>query len=221
MTKKRLIIIDDHPIFIQGVSLVIDGSGTFAVVGQAVNWAEALLLAETEKPDLAIVDLNLGDEDGLELIKVFHDRYPRLVTVVLSMMSERCYAERCLAAGARGYIMKDEASSVLIEALTTIASGGVWLSDSERARYFDARFDPAPSRDRNDRDSSLATLSDRQLQIMQLLGKGFGTIDIAGRLSISRKTVEAHKDQLKKKLGCSTVQELIRLAIEWTAGIAR
>lgn len=221
MTKKRLIIIDDHPIFIQGVSLVIDGSGTFAVVGQAANRAEALLLAETEKPDIAIVDLNLGDEDGLELIKVFHDRYPRLVTVVLSMMGERCYAERCLAAGARGYIMKDEASSVLIEALTTIASGGVWLSDSERARYIDARFDPAPSRDRSDRDSSLATLSDRQLQIMQLLGKGFGTIDIAERLSISRKTVEAHKDQLKKKLGCSSVQELIRLAIEWTAGISR
>lgn len=221
MTKKRLIIIDDHPIFIQGVSLVIDGSGTFAVVGQAANREEALLLAETEKPDIAIVDLNLGDEDGLELIKVFHDRYPRLVTVVLSMMSERCYAERCLAAGARGYIMKDEASSVLIEALTTIASGGVWLSDSERARYIDARFDPAPSRDRSDRDSSLATLSDRQLQIMQLLGKGFGTIDIAERLSISRKTVEAHKDQLKKKLGCSSVQELIRLAIEWTAGISR
>ncbi len=213
MKQYRIVIVDDHAIFIQGLSLLIEAQRDFVVAGSATTTASALELIASGNPDMAIMDLNLGDEDGLELIKTVSEKYPDIHILVLSMLQERYYAERSLAAGARGYVMKDAAADTLISAMRTVLSGKVWLSDSEQNRYIDSLFHPrSPG---SSRKNPLETLSDRQLQIFRLLGTGHSTPEIAERLGIRVKTVEAHKEQLKKKLDCVSAQELLRLAIAW------
>ncbi|MBR5932682.1 MAG: response regulator transcription factor [Treponema sp.] len=212
MTQK-IVIIDDHTIFIQGLSLLIESCKDFSVTGSATNLNDGEKLIKEQKPDLAIVDLNLGDEDGLELIKTISVKYPDTKILILSMMQERYYSERCLAAGAKGYVMKDAAADTVINAIKTVLSGKIYLSESEQKRYIDSHF--TENTKKQDAKSLMDTLSDRQLQIMRLIGQGNGTLEISQMLSISTKTVDAHKEQLKKKLNCSTSQELLRLAISW------
>ncbi len=215
MTKKRVVIVDDHSMFIQGLSLVIDNQPGFEVAGFATNARESLALIARESPDLALVDLNLGDEDGLDLIARIRDLYPAVKSLALSMRNERYWAERALASGARGYVMKEEAASTLLEAMNTVLEGRVWLSAAEQSRIIDAAYS-SPRADRMGiRTDMTDGLTTRQLQILRLLGKGHGTVEIAEELSISRKTVESHKEQLKLKLKCGSSQELLRLAIEW------
>ena len=170
------------------------------------------LLAE-QKPDIVIIDLNLGDEDGLDLIKQVSEQFPAIKILVLSMLQERYYTERSLAAGARGYVMKDAAADTLISAMRTVLSGKIWVSDSEQARYIDSLFQTRSQGAA--RKDPMELLSDRQLRIFRMLGKGHSTPEMAETLSISTKTVDAHKEQLKKKLGCASAQELLRLAISW------
>lgn len=214
MDKKRIVIIDDHEIFIQGLSFLIERESEFSVVGTALNFFDGEKLVQDLRPGLAIVDLNLGDKDGLELISIFNEKYPDVKVLVLSMMEERYYAERCLRAGARGYIMKDMAAETVISAIKTVLDGKVWLSDREQNRYIDSLLNPK-GQTLSGKDL-VKTLSNRQLQIFRMLGSGQGTIEIAKALSLSSKTVEAHKEQLKKKLNCSSAQDLLRLAISWT-----
>lgn len=211
--KHKIVIIDDHIIFIQGLSLLIESDKDFSVTGSATNSHDGLELIKQQKPDLVIVDLNLGDEDGLELIKSISVKFPKTKVLVLSMMQERYYSERCLAAGAKGYVMKDAAADTVIRALKTVLEGKIWLSEDEQKRYIDFHF--KEPQQKQDSKSLMDSLSDRQLQIMRLIGQGNGTLEIAQMLSISTKTVDAHKEQLKKKLNCSTSQELLRLAISW------
>lgn len=219
MKQYRVVLVDDHAIFIQGLSLLIASQRDFSVTGSATNTATALDLIAKEKPDMAIIDLNLGDEDGLELITAVSEKHPSIQILVLSMLQERYYAERSLAAGARGYVMKDAAADTLISAMRTVLSGKIWLSDSEQTRYIDSLFQPrSPG---SGRKNPLETLSNRQLQVLRLLGTGHSTPEIADLLTISVKTVEAHKEQLKKKLDCASAQELLRLAIAWSKDSSR
>lgn len=211
--KHKIVIIDDHIIFIQGLSLLIESDKSFSVTGSATNSHDGLELIKKENPDCVIVDLNLGEEDGLELIKSITVKFPKTKILVLSMMQERYYSERCLAAGAKGYVMKDAAADTVIRALKTVLQGKIWLSEEEQKRYIDSHF--KEPQQKQDSKSLMDNLSDRQLQIMRLIGQGNGTLEIAQMLSISTKTVDAHKEQLKKKLNCSTSQELLRLAISW------
>ena len=211
--KHKIVIIDDHIIFIQGLSLLIESDKSFSVTGSATNSHDGLELIKKENPDCVIVDLNLGEEDGLELIKSITVKFPKTKILVLSMMQERYYSERCLAAGAKGYVMKDAAADTVIRALKTVLQGKIWLSEEEQKRYIDSHF--KEPQQKQDSKSLMDSLSDRQLQIMRLIGQGNGTLEIAQMLSISTKTVDAHKEQLKKKLNCSTSQELLRLAISW------
>ena len=211
--KHKIVIIDDHIIFIQGLSLLIESDKGFSVTGSATNSHDGLELIKKENPDCVIVDLNLGEEDGLELIKSITVKFPKTKILVLSMMQERYYSERCLAAGAKGYVMKDAAADTVIRALKTVLQGKIWLSEEEQKRYIDSHF--KEPQQKQDSKSLMDSLSDRQLQIMRLIGQGNGTLEIAQMLSISTKTVDAHKEQLKKKLNCSTSQELLRLAISW------
>lgn len=213
MKQFRIAVIDDHAIFIQGLSLLIEAEKEFCVIGYATTSAAGEKLIDEQKPDLVIVDLNLGDEDGLDLIKKLSDTYPDIRLLVLSMLQERYYAERSLAAGARGYVMKEAAADTLINAMRTILNGKIWLSEDEQKRYIDSVFQSRAQT--ASRKNPLETLSDRQLQIFRMMGKGHGTLEIAEKLSISKKTVDAHKEQLKKKLNCTSVQELLRLAIAW------
>ncbi len=215
MMRKRVVIVDDHSMFIQGLTMVIGNRGGFEVAGYATNAREALALVAREKPDLALVDLNLGEDDGLELIARLRTLHPGTRTLALSMRNERYWAERALASGARGYVMKEEAASTLLEAMNAVLDGRVWLSAAEQSRIIDAAYS-SPRADRQGVRPDVAEgLTTRQLQILRLLGKGHGTIEIAEELSISRKTVESHKEQLKLRLKCGSSQELLRLAIEW------
>ncbi len=213
--KKRIIIVDDHPIFTQGLKLIINSYEEYEVAGDAENITDALELASKKNPDISIIDLNLGNEDGLDLIKKIKKQFPDMKMLVLSMLKESYYAERSLLAGAHGYIMKEETSEMLLQALDTITAGKIWLSKDERNRYIDTLFsDKTKSRDRKT-EPLINQLTDRQILVLSHLGKGLSAPQIAEQLKISVKTVEAHKWQLKKKLGCKTAQELLQYAIRW------
>ena len=214
-SKKRIIIVDDHPIFTQGIKLIIDSYEEYEVAGAAENIEAAVELASNKNPDISIIDLNLGNEDGLDLIKKMKKQFPGMKMLVLSMLKESYYAERSLLAGAHGYIMKEETSEMLLQALDTITAGKIWLSKDERNRYIDTLFsDKTKSKDRKT-EPLINQLTDRQILILSHLGKGLSAPQIAEQLKISVKTVEAHKWQLKKKLGFKTAQELLQYAIRW------
>ena len=207
-----VIIIDDHPLFSRGLAQLIETQESFKVSGMAKNRNEALELLGKVTPDLAIVDLNLGQEDGLELIKDIVIIHPKTKILVLSMHDERFYAERALKAGAKGYIMKEEAETQVIDAIKTVVKGEIYLSEAEKKRINNDIFQEA-SKESFD---LISTLSDRQLQIFTLIGKGIGTVEIANKLNLSIKTIDTHKENIKAKLHCASSGELRQMAIEWT-----
>ena len=209
----NVIIIDDHPLFSRGLSQLIETQKDYKVIGMAKDRNEALTLLDNTTPDLAIVDLNLGQEDGLELIKDIIIIHPQTKILVLSMHDERFYAERAIKAGARGYIMKEEAESQVINAIKTVNSGEIYLSENEKNRIKELSQGTAAESGHFD---SISTLSDRQLQIFTLVGKGLGTVEIAKRLNLSIKTIDTHKENIKGKLHCASSAELRQMAIEWT-----
>jgi len=208
----QVIIIDDHPLFSRGLSQLIETQKDFKVIGFAKDRNEALSLLDKTTPDLAIVDLNLGQEDGLELIKDILVIHPNTKILVLSMHDERFYAERAIKAGAKGYIMKAEAESQVINAIQTVYSGEIYLSENEKQRIKEL----AHGSESTDKFDTIVSLSDRQLQIFTLIGKGLGTVEIATKLNLSIKTIDTHKENIKAKLHCASSAELRQMAIEWT-----
>ena len=207
-----VIIIDDHSLFSRGLAQLIETQESFKVSGMAKNRNEALDLLGKVTPDLAIVDLNLGQEDGLELIKDIVIIHPKTKILVLSMHDERFYAERALKAGAKGYIMKEEAETQVIDAIKTVVKGEIYLSEAEKKRI---NNDISQEASKESFDL-ISTLSDRQLQIFTLIGKGIGTVEIANKLNLSIKTIDTHKENIKAKLHCASSGELRQMAIEWT-----
>ena len=216
MNKASVLIVEDHPIFSKGLSLLINAEESFTVVGEARNGSEALSMLVEKKPDLAVVDLNLGDEDGLEIIAAMKSRAANLKILVLSMYDERYYAERALKVGASGYVMKEEASTLVIDALKTVLQGKIWLSENEQ-NYLNEHLEGQDISSSDDCFASINQLSNRQLQVFLLIGKGFGTIEIAAKLDLSTKTIDAHKEHIKQKLHCANSQELRQLAVQWNA----
>lgn len=215
MPETTVLLVEDHPIFSRGLAQLIETQRPFKVIGEAATSAEALDFIENTPPNLAIVDLNLGDEDGLELIKQMKQKLPQLLVLVLSMYDERYYAERALKAGAKGYVMKEEACQKIIEAIKTVIAGKIWLSANEKAHL--AEYSPSTNNTIKSTDlcASLHDLSNRQLQIFTMIGKGLGTIEIAVKLNLSTKTIDAHKEHIKQKLHVNSAQELRQLAVEW------
>lgn len=211
--EHSVIIIDDHPLFSRGLSQLIETQKSLKVIGTAKDRMEAISLLNQVTPELAIVDLNLGQEDGLELIKDVLSYQPQIKVLVLSMHDERFYAERAIKAGARGYIMKEEAETMVINAIQTVLNGDVYLSESEKARLSELTKSDIKA---NDNFDTVSALSDRQFQIFTLIGKGLGTVDIASKLNLSIKTIDTHKENIKTKLHCSSSAELRQMAIEWT-----
>lgn len=213
--EYSVIIVDDHPLFSRGLSQLIETQDSYKVNCIAKNTAEAVEMIKNNKPDLAIVDLNLGNEDGLDLIKEILSIQPKTKVLVISMHDERFYAERALKAGARGYIMKEEAESSVITAITTVMNGDIYLSESEKKR-----LEEIPQADNNQNNTEpfdlISTLSDRQLQIFSFIGKGIGTVEIASKLNLSIKTIDTHKENIKLKLHCNSSAELRQMAIEWS-----
>ena len=212
----KILIVDNHPLFIRGLASLIESNREYKVVAEASAMSDAMAMARKEKPDIAIMELNLGEESGMDLILRLKAQTPDTAILVLSMYDERYYSERVLRLGARGYIMKTEPPNKVLDAIRAIASGKVYLSDPERERILEAMTGES-QRGGKDWNVSVRKLSDRELQIFSCIGRGLGTIEIANKYNISTKTIDTHKEHLKLKLHCNSSQELRRLAIEWTS----
>jgi DNA-binding NarL/FixJ family response regulator len=207
---NQILLIDDHPVMRLGLAALIRAEKDLKVWGEAGTAGEAMSLCEDAFPDLAIVDLTLPDKSGLELIKDLRARHPNLSFLVVSMHDEMMYAERVLRAGAKGYIMKQEAPEKLISAIRLILRGEVFLSAGVAARIL-KRFADAGGR----AASPIERLTDRELEVFQLIGEGKGSREIAGMLNISVRTVDAHRAHIKEKLELRDSTELVHHAIRW------
>ena len=216
--KKRLLLVDDHPILRQGLATVLNQQAHLCVCGEASDPAEALAMAERLQPDLALVDLSLRNGDGVELLKDLRVRQPRLLTLVLSMHDEALYAERALRAGARGYVMKQEKLDRLLLAISRVLAGAIYVSDQVAARAVQrlaVSGAPGAVEVAQTLDSYVERLTDRELQVFRLIGRGLGTRLIADNLHLSRKTIESHREHIKTKLGLRDGSELVQRAIQW------
>lgn len=215
MFKASILIVDDHPVFVKGFAQLIESQADWSSCGTAANSREALRIVEKKQPDCVIVDLNLGEEDGLALIRDIQRCGSTVRILVFSMHDERFYSERALKLGAHGYVMKHAPIEEVFDAIRTVLRGEIWLSNSERQRLSDYLEDGRHPKSEDSGFTSIQDLSTRQLQIFTLIGKGAGTVEIAAQLQLSRKTVDTHKENIKQKLRCASVQEVRQLAIEW------
>jgi len=209
--QNRVLLVEDHPIFSMGMRELINQESDLAVCGMVDNLTAALEEIEKNRPDLIIVDLSLKESLGLDLIKEVDKRKYRIPMLVLSMHDEAIHAERCILAGARGYIMKQEASESVIEALRHILAGNIYVSSKIMTRIVDRLTGKAES----DEIPAIGSLSDRELEVLGLIGRGFSTAEIAARLHISAKTIGTYRERIKEKLGLKHGAELIRYAVLW------
>lgn len=210
-SKKRILLVDDHPLMRQGIGQLIDGEPDLMVCGEAEDRVGALAAVAATKPDLVVVDISLRGDSGLDLIKDLRVRWPGLLSLVLSMHDESLYAERALRAGARGYIMKREASEKVLDAIRRVLEGAVFVSGNVAAGILD-RISGHPV---SGAKTGLEALSDREMEVMLLIGKGHGSQQIARQLHLSVKTIETHRANIKAKLNLATSNELLQRAIRW------
>jgi DNA-binding NarL/FixJ family response regulator len=211
--QRRVLIVDDHPIVRQGLRRMIEPEPDLVVCGEVQTEREARTAIRALSPDVVIVDISLAQGDGLELVRDVHAQQPELPMLVLSMHDELIYAERLLAAGASGYIMKQAASDQLLIALRQVLAGGTYLSESLAGNLgrSDAAVAGGGSGDPIDR------LSNRELQVLSLIGRGMSSREAAEALGLSVKTVETHRQSLKRKLNLATNAQLLQYAINWYA----
>jgi DNA-binding NarL/FixJ family response regulator len=207
---KRIILVDDHPVMRQGFARIIEDQPDLEVCAQFDSAAGVLEAAQKQTPDLIVVDICLDDAHGLELIKDLRAQHERLPILALSMYDELLYAERAVRAGANGYVMKRSDTSSVIEAIRTVLDGGLWLGEGIRERMLDKFLGRKAAN-----ASSLEGLSDREFEVFQLIGQGLKTRQIAGKLSISPKTVDTYRAHLKEKLNLENGTELVRHALHW------
>jgi len=209
--KKRLLIVDDHPIVRQGITRLINYEEELVVCGEAGNAKEALEVVEKQKPDMVIVDISLKGRSGLELIKDIRMRFQDLPVLVVSMHDESLYAERVLRAGAKGYIMKQEPPEKVLNAIRQVLGGKIFVSEKMREKMLQ-RYVLGSSQKNA---STVERLSDRELEVFRLIGKGMGTRQIAKELDLSIKTVETYREHIKEKLNLENSSKLLQYAIDW------
>lgn len=210
----RILVVDDHPVVRQGLAMALGRHPGLLVCGEAENLPDALKAMAASRPDLILADLDLEGASGLDLIKVARESHPDLPILVLSMHDEDLYAERALRAGARGYIMKSAHPDAVAEGIRAAMAGDVVLSDRIKRKILGGL---AGSRDRRPR-LDVDRLSDRELQVFRLVGEGMTTKQMAAKLSLSVKTIEAHVAHVKQKLGAENGKDLQRRAFAWTTG---
>jgi DNA-binding NarL/FixJ family response regulator len=209
----RIVIVDDHPIVRKGLTEIIRNEPDMTVCGESDTAAGGLDRIRLDRPDVAIVDLSLGMDSGLQLVKQLDASLPDVRVLILSMHDETLHAERVLAAGARGYIMKQEAMQNLIAAIRCVASGKTYVSPQMSERIV-ARV-TGRGTTRHER-APFERLTDREREVFALIGRGLGTRDIALQLDVSMKTIETYQARIKEKLGLTNGHELIRAAVSWT-----
>ena len=208
----RLLVVDDHPIVLEGLTQLLSREADLHVEWKAGGVAEAMAVCKSDTPDLAIVDLSLGDGSGLDLIRQMHVIRPLMPILVMSMHDETLYAERALRAGAQGYLMKQAAPKNIVGAIRSIRAGQIYLSEKVKS----AMLDRVMAGGDGGVASAISRLSDHELEIFQLIGAGMKKAEMAARLRRSVNTVEAHRANIKKKLNVGSSAELARLAFLYT-----
>ncbi|MEN6616440.1 MAG: response regulator transcription factor [Syntrophorhabdus sp.] len=212
MTKRKILIVDDHPILRKGLALVINQELDLAVCAEAENAQQAIESIEKDIPDMAIVDISLPGIDGIELIKELRMRHKDIPVLVVSMHDETLYAERSLRAGARGYIMKQEALDKLLIAIRKVLDGEIFVSERITTKMLE-KFVSVEGV--NQATSPIDLLSNRELTVFRLIGQGNKTRQIAERLHLSIKTVESYRAHIKEKLKLNDGTDLLKYAIQW------
>lgn len=216
MSKKaKILIVDDHPAMRHGLAQLISNEADFEVAGETGDWQETLTFLKGNRPDLVVLDIALKDPDynGLDLIPKIHSTVGSIPILIYSMHDEGLYAERALHAGARGYLMKQEPVRQIIFAIRRILNDGVYVSDAFNSKLLLRHV--GPNQDPRTPDFPEDSLSEREMDVFRLIGKGMQPREIAQKLFLSTKTVETHRMNLRKKLGMTNAAELTRFAVEW------
>lgn len=210
-SRKKVLLVEDHPIMRSGIAQLIAQESDLMVCGEAENAHGALRVIEETEPDIAVVDISLKDSNGIELIKDIKIRWPNLAVLVLSMHEESFYAERALRAGAMGYVAKAEVSAKVITGIRQVLSGSVYVSEKISSKMLrklvggTKELEVAP----------IDRLSDREFEVFELIGQGLQTREIASKLNLSVKTIDAHREHIKHKLKLESATELLKYAVQW------
>jgi DNA-binding NarL/FixJ family response regulator len=208
---KRVYLVEDHPLMRRGLRMIVEAEHDFCVCGEASTAEEAIEKMVQTAPDIAIIDISLPGMSGLDLIKHFHHQANSVKMLVLSRHDETLYAERAIRAGARGYLMKSEPSEKIVKALRRIDTGAIYISPAINERLLQG----IASGHQAFNDSPLDVLSDRELEVFEMTGRGIGTRDIAERLNLSVKTIESYRARVKTKLNLANASELMQHAVQW------
>lgn len=208
--RAKVLVVDDHPLLREGVAQLINRQRDLSCCGAADSVVSATVAIEHHHPEVVLLDLRLGSGDTLEWLKSARIRFPHVSIIVLSQHDEALYAERALRAGASGYVMKQEASEEVLHAIRTVLAGELYVSRKMTPLILRKLLATDPAKDGN-----LAELSDRELQVFQLLGSGLGSRQIAGQLKLSIKTIETYRENIKHKLGLDNAPQLIQHATHW------
>jgi DNA-binding NarL/FixJ family response regulator len=211
--KMRVLVVDDHPMVCDGLEVLINGQPDLCCCGSAGNSREALAQAAREKPDIMLLDLRLGPEDGLDLIGLLLKEAPAARILVVSQLDERVFSERALRAGAQGYVMKAQATDQLLKAIRQVLGGELYVSERVAMRAWERILqEPPPTR-----HSRMGALSERELAVFEALGAGKSKSQIANEMELSIRTVETYREHAKYKLGLSSTADLVQCAREWVA----
>ena len=211
MKKKKIFVVEDHPIFRLGISELINQEEDLAVCGGAESVHQAMYEIHRLDPDLLIVDISLKNSDGIELVKDIHNQRKDMPILILSMHDEFLYAERALRAGARGYIMKEEAMESVVFAIRQVLAGNLHFNDRVKEHIL---FQLSGESGATDTDP-IKRLTNRELEVFRLIGQGYSTRDIAGKLNLSIKTIGTYRERIKEKLELRNSTELVRMAVNW------
>lgn len=209
--KKKILLVEDHPIFRLGLAELINQEDKFIAYGQSRNVEPAIEEIENETPDLIIADITLKSTDGIDLVRYVKKHHKDIPVLVLSMHDEYLYAQRALHAGAKGYIMKQEAMESVVTAIEQVLAGKIYLNENVKEHILSNMSNPGEAT----RKSPIDRLTDRELQVFKMIGKGYSSRDIAERLFLSIKTIGTYRERIKTKLNLKHANELVRCAVHF------
>lgn len=209
--KRKVLLVDDHPVVRDGFSLTINAESDLEICGEAEDSSQALEAIKASKPDVLLVDVSLKGDSGLELTREIGQRYPDIPVLIVSMHEESIFAARALRAGAKGYIMKKERMDRILEGIRAVLRGEVFVSEAVKSDIMRSLFSGAQEKSHFPEDA----LTNREIQVFELLGQGRTTRAIAGVLHVSMRTIETHRENIKKKLKLANMVELHQKAFEW------
>jgi DNA-binding NarL/FixJ family response regulator len=213
-TEKTIYLVDDHPVVTKGIAMVLNEEPDLKVCGSSDDVDQVLRDINTMNPDLVIVDISLKGANGLDLVKALKTRHPDLKTMILSMHDESLYAERALKSGARGYLMKNEVSETIVDAVREVLGGGIYLSKKMSSRFLQRYVVKGDEQSRDPLD----ILTNRELEVFRFIGQGYAPREIASCMGLKVKTIETYRERIKQKLDFTSSTEMNRYAITWYAG---